>query len=282
MTESVRLGAFTRLDRVGLVVLGLFSAASVAGFASFGLHPQLLARFPSSAPFYAPAFQIFARGHVMIAFAVLSISLTARVRWRWLPALLVAGGLSLGAELLGTATGFPFGGYRYTPMLGYRVAGLVPLLIPLSWFMMAFPSYVLARRAIRGRLARWALGAVLLTTWDLTLDPAMSSLTSYWVWETAGPFYGMPLVNLAGWLATSLFIMAGFDAVRAGPVADRIPPRLMAVYYATVLALSAAMTLAAGYWGAVFATLAVLLVFRQGAVRARAGEMGTTPTGGRE
>ena len=259
MADAARLTGSTRLDGLALAVLGLFSAASVAGFASFGLHPQLLARFPSSAWFYAPAFQIFARGHVAIAFLVLAYSLTARVGVRWIPALLVAGGLSLAAELLGTATGFPFGGYRYTPMLGYRVAGLVPLLIPFSWFMMAFPAYVLARRASRGRIARWALGAVLLTTWDLTLDPAMSSLTSYWVWESAGPYYGMPLVNLAGWLATSLLIMAGFDAVRAGAVADRIPVRLMAAYYATVLALSVAMTLAAGYWWAVLATLAVLL-----------------------
>ncbi|WP_419949727.1 carotenoid biosynthesis protein [Candidatus Palauibacter sp.] len=264
MAESVRLVGFTRLDRLGLAVLGLFSAASVAGFASFGLNPQLLARFPSSAWFYAPAFQIFARGHVAIAFLVLAYSLTARVGARWLPALLVAGGVSLGAELLGTATGFPFGGYRYTPLLGYRVAGLVPFLIPFSWFMMAFPSYVLARHAARGRLARWMLGAILLTTWDLTLDPAMSSLTSYWVWESAGPWYGMPLVNLVGWLATSLVIMAGFDAVRAGSLADRIPTRLMAAYYATVLALSVAMTLAAGYWWAVLATLAILLVVWKG------------------
>lgn len=264
MADGARVAGPTHFDRLGLAVLGLFSAASVAGFASFGLHPQLLARFPSSAGFYAPAFLIFARGHVIIAFLVLAYSLTARVGARWIPALLVAGGLSLGAELLGTATGFPFGGYRYTPMLGYRVAGLVPYLIPLSWFMMAFPAYVLARRAARGRLARWAVGAILLTTWDLTLDPAMSSLTSYWVWDSAGPYYGMPLVNLAGWMATSVFIMVGFDAVRAGLVADRIPARLMAIYYGTVLALSVAMTLAAGYWWAVLATLAVLLAVWKG------------------
>ena len=249
---------FTRLDRLGLLALGLFSAASVAGFASFGLNPQLLARFPSSAAFYAPAFVVFARGHIVIAFAVLAYALAARVGPRWIPALVVAVGLSLAAEWLGTATGVPFGEYRYTPLLGYRVAGLVPLLIPFSWFMMAFPSYVMARRLLRGRVARWAGGAALLTAWDLTLDPAMSALTSYWVWEASGAYYGMPLVNLVGWLATGLLIMAGFDAVRAGPVADRIPPRLMAVYYLTVLALSFAMALAAGYWLAVFATLAVL------------------------
>ena len=263
------------------MALGLFSAASVAGFASFGLHPELLGRFPSSAGFYAPAFVVFARGHVIIAFLVLACSLTARVGARWIPTLLVAAGVSLAAELLGTATGVPFGEYRYTPLLGYRVAGLVPLLIPFSWFMMAFPSYVLARHLVRGRIAHWVVGSALLATWDLTLDPAMSSLTSYWVWENAGAYYGMPLVNLAGWLATGLVIMAGFDAVRAGGVADRTPVRLAWVYYATVLALSFAMTLAAGYWWAVLATVAVLLVAgRAGRASDRSGRV-ATDRGGR-
>ncbi len=256
MRDSGR--ALRRLDAWGLIVLGLFTATALAGFASFGRHPELLARFPSSRGFYAPAFEIFARGHIIIAFVVLAVSLTARVGMRWIPGLLVAGALSLGMELLGTATGFPFSGYRYTEMLGIQVAGLVPVLIPFSWFMMAFPSYVLARRMVGGRMARWALAALLLTTWDLTLDPAMSELSPYWVWESEGIYYGMPLVNLAGWFGTSVLIMAVFDAVKAGRVADRVPGRLMEVYYATVLALSLAMTMVAGYWLAVVLTLGVL------------------------
>lgn len=254
----------TRVDKPGLVALGLFSVASTVGFATFGLHPELLARFPSSTGFYATAFEVFARGHILIAFAVLAASLSVRTGWRWLPGLAVAGGLSLGAELLGTSTGFPFSAYRYTELLGYRVAGLVPLLIPFSWFMMAFPSYVIAHGMVDARVARWGIGALLLTTWDLTLDPAMSSLTRYWVWETPGPYYGMPLVNLAGWFATGVVIMAGFDMVRADEVARRIPVPLMETYFATVLALSLAMTLVGGYRGAVIATVAVLALVKGG------------------
>ena len=115
--------------------------------------------------------------------------------------------------------------------------------------MMAFPSYVIANGMTDSRAARWGIGALLLTTWDLTLDPAMSSLTRYWVWETPGPYYGMPLVNLAGWFATGVAIMAGFDLVRADEAARRIPVPLMETYYATVLALSLAMTLVGGILG---------------------------------
>ena len=265
MAEPRRV--FTRLDLWSLVALGLFTAVVLAGFGSFGRHPELLARFPSSREFYPVAFEVFARGHVILSFVVLALLLSPRVGTRWIPALAVAGILSLGMELLGTATGFPFSGYRYTELLGYRLAGLVPALIPFSWFMMGFPSYVLARRMVAGRLARMVLGSLLLVIWDLTLDPAMSALSPYWVWETDGVYYGMPLVNLVGWFGTGALIMAGFDAVRAGAVADRIPAPVMEVYYATVIALSLVMTLVAGYWLAVCLTVVSLA-----AVKALAGK----------
>ncbi len=258
------MSGLMRVDKIGLAALVLFSMASVAGYATFGRHPGLLATFPSSAAFFPVAFEFFARGHILIAFAALAASLSARAGWGWLPALLVSGGLSLGAELLGTATGFPFGVYRYTELLGPRVAGLVPLLIPFSWFMMAFPCYVVALGMTKGRIGRWGIGALLLTTWDLTLDPAMSSLTRYWIWEVPGPYYGMPAVNLAGWFATGVAIMAGFDLVRADGVARRIPVPLMEGYYATVLGLSFAMTIVGGYWGAAMATAAVLAMVKGG------------------
>ncbi len=260
---------FTRLDAWSLVLLGLFTAVALAGFGTFGRHPELLARFPSSRGFYATAFEVFARGHVILAFLVLALILTRRSGWRWLPALAAAGTISLAMELLGTATGFPFSGYRYTELLGWRVFGLVPLLIPFSWFMMGFPAYVVAR-ALTGaepggnRIRTIVVGALLLTAWDLTLDPAMSDLAPYWVWENEGLYYGMPLVNLLGWFGTGLLIMAGFRWVGADRVADRIPPPLMEAYFATVLALSLAMTLIAGYWLAVGLTLAALALVRWG------------------
>ena len=54
-------------------------------------------------------------------------------------------GISLASELLGTSTGFPFGHYTYLNGLGYKVAGLVPFTIPLSWFYLGLSSLLLAR-----------------------------------------------------------------------------------------------------------------------------------------
>lgn len=57
-------------------------------------------------------------------------------------------GISLTSELLGTSTGFPFGHYSYLNGLGYKVAGLVPFTIPLSWFYLGLASFLLARSGL--------------------------------------------------------------------------------------------------------------------------------------
>ncbi|MGK7891542.1 MAG: gamma-carotene 1'-hydroxylase CruF [Leptolyngbyaceae cyanobacterium] len=126
-----------------------------------------------------------------------------------LPAILV----SLTAELTGTSTGFPFGHYHYLSGLGYKIAGLVPFTIPLSWFYMGISSYLLAYRGF-APLGRWripaavATGAILLTSWDFVLDPAMSQTTMpFWAWEVPGAFFGMPYQNFAGWFGTGAVFM---------------------------------------------------------------------------
>lgn len=125
--------------------------------------------------------------------------------------------ISLGFELIGTGTGYPFGNYAYTDFLGYKVLGHVPFSIPLSWFYVGFACYLLgflvAERFGVKRLGVWSvgLGVWFLTVWDLVLDPAMAhaSLTvKFWEWFETGPYLGMPLQNFAGWSATGLIFMA--------------------------------------------------------------------------
>ena len=138
-------------------------------------------------------------------------------KWHWLSFMLPAIFLSLGSELLGTSTGFPFGNYRYISGLGYKIAGLVPFTIPLSWFYLGFSAYVIARAGLATvPMKAWlrqmwaiAFGALCLTSWDFVLDPAMSQATiPFWVWEQPGAFFGMPYQNFAGWMATGVLFMA--------------------------------------------------------------------------
>lgn len=270
------------MDRGPVTVLVLFSVVAVVGYGVFGADPSRVIGLSESAiRFYSVSFGFFAQAQVILAALVLGVWLWRRAGWRWLPAFAGVYALSLGSELMGTAFGLPFGPYSYTELLGGKWLGLVPVLIPLSWFFMAIPAYGLASRALAGRgapLARAAsesvdrtgatgrifLGSLLLLAWDLSLDPAMSEVTRYWVWGEPGPYYGMPLMNLFGWYVTGVALMVVLELAGArrwlgsrGDGAGSATRWLMAFYGANLI-LPLGMTLVAGMWGAAVATAMVL------------------------
>jgi putative membrane protein len=115
-------------------------------------------------------------------------------------------------EGIGVTTGFPYGPFYYGDALGPRLAGVVPLLLPLSYA----PLVVGAAAASWGTRLRLlhVLYATLLLVWmDAVLDPGAASL-GFWVWPESGVYYGVPLSNYAGWLlsgalATTLLLTAG-------------------------------------------------------------------------
>jgi uncharacterized membrane protein len=116
--------------------------------------------------------------------------------------------VSLLFESVGVATGWIYGPYHYTAKLGPKFLGLVPLLIPVAWFMMTYPSYILARYLVPKIKQAWvwratvsALGAAIMTAWDLAMDPMMVN-GGHWVWEQKGAYFGIPLQNFWGWWVT--------------------------------------------------------------------------------
>lgn len=248
-----------RLGRAALGALYAFTAVALVGYATFGLHPQLLARYPQMAEFYGISFVFFARGQIWLAFGVLVVYLAMHRGARWIGAFVALYAISLGSELMGTRYGIPFGEYRYTEALGTRWFGHVPLLIPLSWFFMAVPSYALARLAFADRaLPRVLLASLILLGWDLTLDPAMSRATAYWVWGSEGAYYGMPWLNLFGWYVTGLALMAALAWMHADRWIAGLSVRWLGGYYGANLLLPLGMSAAAGMWGAVAATAGAL------------------------
>jgi uncharacterized membrane protein len=122
-----------------------------------------------------------------------------------------AGALGFGAELVGVATGRPFGHYSYSDKLGARVRG-VPLLAGAAWALMARPAWVVAGQLTRRRSARVALAAGALTAWDVFLDPRMAR-EGYWTWPGGGRYEGIPASNFAGWFGTGLGVFALWAAL---------------------------------------------------------------------
>lgn len=248
-------------------MLLLFTLLSAVGYATFGRHPEWLQHIPSPfiselSLFFGVAFTFFAQGHIWISFGVLFIYLTQKTKFSWITGFIAVYAISLISELSGTRFGLPFGEYAYTELLGAKWFDLVPVLIPVSWFTMALPSFTLAWFAFPStsqRLKRISFAAALLTLWDLSLDPAMSYLTTYWTWGEQGPYYGMPWINLVGWYATGLVLMASLHALKAEKWVRHLSLRWVSVYYGLVLLLPLLMCLAAGLWVAFAVTMAAVI-----------------------
>ena len=122
-----------------------------------------------------------------------------------------AGALGFGAELVGVATGRPFGHYAYSGKLGPRVGG-VPLLAAAAWAMMARPAWVAAGWIAGRGAARVPVAAAALTAWDVFLDPRMVR-EGYWAWPGGGRYEGVPASNFAGWFVTALGVFAVWSAL---------------------------------------------------------------------
>lgn len=137
-------------------------------------------------------------------------------------------GIALGVgflmEYLGVKTGWIFGRYHYTDVLNPKLLGTVPAVIPLAWFMVLYPSHQMANlmltgRSVGGPKGVWATGfaalltAMILTAWDLVMDPVMVLDVKAWVWETGGGYYGIPFHNFAGWVLTGAIASGLYRAV---------------------------------------------------------------------
>lgn len=233
-------------------------------------HPELWAGSPSGAAFYAFAIDktggasMFAGALAMLAYGAWALG--AR---RTLLFFCAAFALSAAAELTGTKTGWPFGGYEYTNFLGPKLLGRVPVAVPLSWFYMGFASFVLADAiaAARGWRARTPLatllGAWLLTAWDLVLDPSMAApqmqYIHFWIWHESGAYFGMPVRNLAGWFGTGLLFIALGRALWRESVPPSAPVRLPFAVYALNVLWSMVLSVSAGMWPTALAAIVLAL-----------------------
>ncbi|HVB65614.1 MAG TPA: carotenoid biosynthesis protein [Nitrolancea sp.] len=166
--------------------------------------------------------------------------------------------LALSSELIGTGTGWPFGNYAYNDGLGYKILGRVPFTIPLSWFYVGFSAFLLANTLSYAKLKRFravwsvAIGAYLLTVWDLVLDPAMAhdSMTiRFWTWSQHGPYFGMPIQNFVGWTLTGVIFIGISRALwRGAPEIREYPVRLPFGVYLANMVFAMVLSLSVGLW----------------------------------
>ncbi|KAL6078716.1 Carotene biosynthesis protein [Balamuthia mandrillaris] len=125
-------------------------------------------------------------------------------------------------EEIGVASGvLPFGKYEYARHVSHVMVHRVPIDVPLSWYMMLWPSFCIAATIVneephlRGQRRPWpkvvlisVFAAYIMTCWDLLLDPLGSTLSGLWIWKNNGGIYfGVPLLNFFGWFLVSFLII---------------------------------------------------------------------------
>jgi uncharacterized membrane protein len=154
--------------------------------------------------------------------------------------LIVCLGVSNAFENLSIMTGFPFGWYHYSDAIGPKLF-LVPLLIGPAYFGMGYLSWTLARAILGDQDTRLAgllwfgtpvIASFIMVSWDLTIDPMMSTINGSWVWHNGGSYFGVPVSNFLGWYLTVyvFFQCFAFYAKRRFVTPTKIPG-----YWATPL-----------------------------------------------
>jgi uncharacterized membrane protein len=185
---------------------------------SFVISTAAVVYVTAAAVFFGVHFAVFVTPLVTLL-CFLFAALHSVDRFGWKLSLLLLGLtfiVSLTLESIGVATGKIYGPYHYTSLLGPKFLGLVPVLIPAAWFMMMYPSFLITTRLVPqqwqpgARLAGLAaLGALVMTAWDLVMDPLMVA-GRYWAWEVNGAYFGVPLQNYWGWWLTTFITFALF------------------------------------------------------------------------
>lgn len=141
---------------------------------------------------------------VLILFALPSYigALRQRGLGRGLLVILFLGLFCLIFESTAIKTGFPYGGFTYGDMLGYKILGLTPWTVFFAYPPIIMGAFWLASK-ITTSAGRIFFTALFALATDVVLDPALTRM-SVWVWDNPGSFYGVPLLNFAGWFVSGI------------------------------------------------------------------------------
>lgn len=220
------------------------------------------------------------RPYVFAFFGAFLLVCVPHVGWRrTMTFTLVGYTIAFGSEWLSINTGFPYGWYYYIDTTSSRelwVAG-VPFFDSLSYVFLAYCSYstalfilsplkawrwnvvTLETRRIRRSFSALLLGAFLQTCLDIVIDPVALQgrrwfLGQIYGYREQGVHFGVPLSNYAGWLLTSICLVAAFqlidfkrtDEETAGLASFPFHSLLGPMLYLSVMIFNIAITLIIG------------------------------------
>ena len=136
---------------------------------------------------------------VMLAFSFILV-IAEEYPWARLNAipLVAIGVLSFLAEYIGVNKALLFGNYEYGDLLGFSY-GNVPVIIAFNWVMLAVAARSLVNLISKNRWISSLLTAILITGYDVILEPV--AIQYGWWWWQAGD---VPLYNYLCWFGLAL------------------------------------------------------------------------------
>jgi len=127
-------------------------------------------------------------------------------------------------ENLSIFTGFPFGRYHFTDVMGPKVLA-VPILLGLAYAGMGYISWTVARVILGDAgapltgsrlITRPIVAAFVMVAWDFSQEAIWSNLVHGWRWHDGGSYFGVPLANFFGWYLTVYLIYQAFELATRG------------------------------------------------------------------
>lgn len=121
-------------------------------------------------------------------------------------------------ENVGVRTGFPYGHYHFTDVMGPKLMN-VPVMLGLAYVGMAYLSWTLARVILGNMhaplignrvLALPLIAASIMVAWDLSQDPVWATILHCWIWLHGGAYFGVPVTNFLGWYLAVYVIYQSF------------------------------------------------------------------------
>ncbi len=107
-------------------------------------------------------------------------------------------------EVIGVASGFPFGEYSYGRTLGFKVLD-VPLLIGVNWFILSYGFGMLTAGLRANKFVKALVGALGMVGLDFFIEP-IAIRFDYWAWAE----HSIPLSNYLGWFVIAFLIQRLF------------------------------------------------------------------------
>lgn len=114
-----------------------------------------------------------------------------------LVALLLVGLVLLAVQAVAIQFSYPFGEFSFGDTLGYKLLGLVPWTMAFAYTPLVLAVFWLSSKLTKTGF-RPVLAGLFLAAANVVLDPALAFM-GLRSWENVGPFYGVPVINFAGW-----------------------------------------------------------------------------------